>query len=181
MVPAPHLVERFARDLDALIAPGKRVGIAVSGGPDSLALLLLAAAARPGKIEAATVDHGLRPESRAEAKMVQGVCDSLRVPHLTLAAEWQEKPTTAIQERARTERYRLLSGWVQGRELDGLATAHHADDQAETFLMRLSRGAGVRGLAGMRSASNVPGREVMLLRPVLGWRRDERQHQIRNQ
>ena len=65
-----HFIDRFRRDLDALVAHDAMVGIAVSGGPDSLALLLLAAAARPGKVEAATVDHALRPESRVEAEMV---------------------------------------------------------------------------------------------------------------
>lgn len=173
MVPAPHLVDRFARDLDALIPPDKRVGIAVSGGPDSLALLLLAAAARPGMVEAATVDHGLRPEAAAEAAMVSGLCSELRVPHVTLAAQWLERPITAIQEQARAERYRLLSKWAGDRTLGAVATGHHADDQAETLLMRLARGAGVRGLAGMRALATVPGSDLPLLRPLLQWRRHE--------
>jgi len=173
MVPAPHLVERFARDLDALIAPGTRLGIAVSGGPDSLALLLLAAAARPGMVEAATVDHKLRPEAAAEAAMVSNLCEKLGVPHAILAAQWLEKPTSAMQERARAERYRLLSDWAGKRTLDVIATGHHADDQAETLLMRLSRGAGVRGLAGMRALATVPGSKLPLLRPLLQWRRHE--------
>src|ERR687889_270927 len=70
MVPEPASLERFARDLDALMPAGARLGVAVSGGPDSLALLLLAAAVRPRDVEAATVDHGLRPESAGEADMV---------------------------------------------------------------------------------------------------------------
>ena len=131
----------------------------MSGGPDSLALLLLAAAARPGQIEAATVDHGLRPEARDEADMV---ADDLRrgsaCPHAILTARWSEVPETAIQERARNQRYRLLGYWAEERGLDALATAHHADDQAETLLMRLARGSGVRGLAGMRPRSIAPGR-----------------------
>jgi len=85
-MPDPALVERFRNDLDALSAPGDRLGIAVSGGPDSLALLLLAAAARPGEVEAATVDHGLRPGSRAEAEMVAGVCATLGVQPFGIAA-----------------------------------------------------------------------------------------------
>src|SRR5439155_23754934 len=97
MVPEPELLDRFRRGLDALIAPDARLGIAVSGGPDSLALLLLAAAARPGGIEAATVDHALRETSRQEAVTVADVCAMLGVPHATLTAEWQAKPTTAIQ------------------------------------------------------------------------------------
>ena len=173
MVPEPALVERFRKDLDVLIAPGGRVGVAVSGGPDSLALLLLSAAARPGKIEAATVDHRLRPESAAEAELVARLCTQLEVPHATLAAQWAGTPSSAVQQRARDERYRLLGAWLTERSLAALATAHHADDQAETVVMRLNRGAGVRGLAAMRPAARVPGSALPLIRPLLGWRRAE--------
>jgi tRNA(Ile)-lysidine synthase len=173
MRPAPELVDRFARDLDALIPARERIGVAVSGGPDSLALLLLAAAARPGLVEAATVDHALRSESREEAEMVAGVCAHLEVPHEILTVEWEGKPETAIQERARAERYRLLGNWVKRRELAALVTAHHLDDQVETFVMRLTRGAGVKGLAGMRPVAAIPGSELALARPLLGWRRSE--------
>lgn len=172
MVPAA-LTERFVQDLDAIASSGIRLGIAVSGGPDSLALLILAATARPGGIEAATVDHGLRPEAAAEAAMVAAVCAKLGVPHTTLNVRWRDPPTTAIQERARRERYRLLGYWAEERGLGAIVTAHHADDQAETLLMRLTRGAGVRGLAGMRPRSIAPGAQVRLLRPLLGWRRAE--------
>src|SRR5690348_16638428 len=141
MRPAPDLVDRFQRDLDALIAPRERVGIAVSGGPDSMALLLLAAAARPGLIEAATVDHALRPESRAEADIVAEVSSGLGVPHTTLRIDWDVPPTTAIQERAREVRYGALDRWARERSLAAVATAHHLDDQAETLIMRLARGA----------------------------------------
>src|SRR5437868_14333183 len=109
MIPEPALVDRFRGDLDALVAPDSRVGVAVSGGPDSLALLLLAAAARPGEVEAATVDHALRPESTKEAETVAGICEQLGVPHVICTVEWEEKPKTAIQERARAARYRLLA------------------------------------------------------------------------
>ena len=173
MVPAPHLVERFSRDLDPLAAADTRIGIAVSGGPDSVALLLLAAASRPGMIEVATVDHALRPESREEAELVAGLCERLGVPHSILTAEWAQKPATGLQERARAERYRLLVSWAVERGLGALATAHHLDDQVETFVMRLARGAGVRGLAGIRPATPMRGSEVPLIRPLLGWRRGE--------
>ena len=92
MVPDNALVERFRADLDALIEPGERIGIAVSGGPDSLALLMLAAAARPDDIEVATVDHGLRAGSREEAEMVADICERLGVPHAILAIEWDLAP-----------------------------------------------------------------------------------------
>ena len=173
MVPGQASIDRFSRDLDAIVAPGARIGIAVSGGPDSLALLLLAAAARPGRIEAATVDHALRPESRAEAEMVGKVCDRLGVPHAILTAQWEQKPATAVQERARALRYRLLGEWARSRGLNLIATAHHLDDQAETLLMRLARGAGVRGLAGMRRLSRGSPAGVPLARPLLGWRHSE--------
>jgi tRNA(Ile)-lysidine synthase len=173
MVPEPALLDRFSRDLGALTKPNARIGIGVSGGPDSLALLLLAAASRAGQVEAATVDHGLRPGSRDEAEMVGHVCERLGVPHRILTAQWSEKPETAIQERARAERYRLLAAWAGDRGLDAIATAHHRDDQAETLVMRLARGSGVRGLAGMRAVSTVPGSDLPLVRPLLGWPRAE--------
>jgi tRNA(Ile)-lysidine synthase len=173
MVPEPVLLDRFRSDLDSLTSPKARLGIAVSGGPDSLALLLLAVAARPGLVEAATVDHALRPESSEESATVARLCVQLDVPHAVLPIAWSAKPTTAIQERAREERYALLAGWARERGLEAIATAHHADDQAETVLMRLNRGAGVRGLAGMRPSSVVPGSDVTLIRPLLCWRRSE--------
>ena len=170
MVPDDTIVARFTADLDRLSNPDERIGLAVSGGPDSLALLLLAAAARPGRVEAATVDHQLRPESVSESAMVAAVCPDLSVPHRTLTIEWPEKPRTGLQARARDERYRLLAGWVRERQLAALVTAHHRDDQAETLLMRLARGSGVRGLAGMRPTAPVPGAgDIPLLRPLLDW------------
>ena len=172
MKPDSVSILRFAADLDALVPAGERVGIAVSGGPDSLALLLLAAAARPGLIEAATVDHGLRDESRGEADMVASLCEKLGVPHRIVPADWAEPPTANIQAEARTMRYRLLSEWAEERGLPALATAHHADDQAETLLMRLARGAGVRGLSGTRAKRSLT-EQVALVRPLLGWRKAE--------
>src|SRR6478735_5547295 len=108
MAPEPEALDRFASDLDALIAPGARIGIAVSGGPDSLALLLLAAAARPGRVDAATVDHRLRPGSDEEAAMVASLCARLGVPHSILVADWTDSPVSNLQSEARAMRYRLL-------------------------------------------------------------------------
>jgi tRNA(Ile)-lysidine synthase len=107
--------------------------------------------------------------------MVEGLCSKLGVTHLTLTVQWERKPQTAIQERARTERYRLLADWAGERGLAAIATAHHLDDQAETLLMRLNRGAGARGLAGMRPVAPVPGADMplRLIRPLLAWRRSE--------
>lgn len=169
----PAQIERFRRELDGLVTPGTRLGVAVSGGPDSLALLLLAAAARPGVVHAATVDHALRPESRSEADMVAELCGRLGVPHSILTVEWKKKPETALQERARAARYRLLGRWAGKMGLTALLTAHHLDDQVETFVMRLARGAGVKGLAGMRPVAKAAGAEAALVRPLLGWRRTD--------
>lgn len=146
------------------------MALAVSGGPDSLALLLLANAALPGRVAAATVDHCLRAESAAEAAMVGRVCASLGVPHETLAV------TVArgnVQSAARTARYAALAQWMERSGLDALASAHHADDQAETLLLRLNRASGVAGLAGVRPRGTVPGTRLPLVRPLLGWRRAE--------
>lgn len=171
-LPEPGLVERFAADLDQLVEPGRTLGVAVSGGPDSLALLLLAAAARPGKVEAATVDHRLRPESRTEAEMVAGLCRRLGIAHSILTLEWDKPARSNLQAAAREGRYRLLGRWAAERELAAVATAHHADDQAETLLMRLARGAGLSGLRGIRRRRALdPG--PLLVRPLLGWRRLE--------
>ncbi|MEO5587354.1 MAG: tRNA lysidine(34) synthetase TilS [Novosphingobium sp.] len=144
--------------------------MAVSGGPDSLALLLLARTALPGRIAAATVDHNLRVGSAGEAAMVAGVCERLGVPHAVL-------PVTVaagnLQGEARAARYGALGAWMTERGLAALATAHHADDQAETLVMRLNRGSGVAGLAGVRARGLVPGTRLPLLRPLLAWRRAE--------
>ena len=144
--------------------------MAVSGGPDSLALLLLAAAARPGLVEAATVDHSLRPESRAEAETVAGVCKTVAVPHSILTLDWPKAPQSNLQARAREARYEVLGAWAPERGLTAVATAHHADDQAETLLMRLARGAGIGGLGSVRARRPLV-KGVQLVRPLLGWRK----------
>lgn len=146
------------------------MGLAVSGGPDSLALLLLARSALPGLVEAATVDHGLRPGSAEEAATVGEVCAALDVPHAVLAVVIDEGN---LQAQAREARYAALAEWAAERGLAALATAHHADDQAETLLMRLNRGSGAAGLAGVRARGLTPGSQLPVLRPLLDWRRAE--------
>ncbi len=174
----PVGIERFARDLGRLFAEatgrdlsqGASIAVAVSGGADSVAMLLLAATAFPGRILAATVDHGLRPEAAAEAALVAGICDRLGVAHVTLAPI-APIAGSSIQKQAREARYAALTAWAQAAGVSALLTAHHADDQAETLLMRLNRASGVAGLSGIR-----PWRfedDTLLLRPLLGWRRDE--------
>jgi tRNA(Ile)-lysidine synthase len=166
----PALIARFAGDLAPLWQDGGKLGLAVSGGPDSLALLLLAGAALPRRFEAATVDHQLRPESAAEAAAVAAICASLGVPHETLKVD---VAPGNIQSEARSARYAALADWAAAQDLKALATAHHADDQAETLLLRLNRASGVAGLAGTRARGVVPGTALPLLRPLLAWRKDE--------
>ncbi|HET9639350.1 MAG TPA: tRNA lysidine(34) synthetase TilS [Allosphingosinicella sp.] len=173
--PPPDLVSRFRFDLEAVAGadPG-RLALAVSGGPDSLALLLLAHAAFPGRIAAATVDHGLRAGSAAEAAAVARLCGGIGVPHAILAAT-VEAAGEGLQAAARAARYAALAAWMDESGLRLLLTAHHCDDQAETLLMRLNRGSGVAGLAGVRAVGPVPGSggRLRLCRPLLGWRRSE--------
>jgi tRNA(Ile)-lysidine synthase len=120
----------------------------------------------------ATVDHGLRAEAADEARRVAALCARLGVPHATMRLNLDAG--SAIQARARAARYAALADWAGRQMLDGVATAHHLDDQAETLAMRLNRGAGVRGLAGMRAGAVVPGAaHLPLWRPLLGWRRAE--------
>ncbi len=143
--------------------------LAVSGGPDSVAMMLLAATwAETSKVRlaVATVDHGLREGSRREAEAVAAWAEGLGLPHRILTWEG-EKPATAVQERAREARYELLFGHAREIGVDRLLTAHHADDQAETILFRLLRGSGIAGLAGMPVAAEHAG--IVHLRPFLAY------------
>jgi tRNA(Ile)-lysidine synthase len=158
------------RGLEGL--PG--IVIAVSGGPDSTALLLLAArwAKRQKrwapKLVAVTVDHGLRPQAAAEAAAVKRLAHHLGVAHTTL--RWRDKkPKSGLQNAARIARYRLLAQATTRAGYAHIMTAHTLDDQAETVLFRLARGSGITGLAGMATASLLPvgGNEIFLVRPLL--------------
>lgn len=159
--------------LMATFAPGppKGLGVAVSGGGDSMALLQLLVrwrAAGGPALAAVTVDHRLRPEAAAEAAFVAGVCRRLAVPHTTLVWEgWDGKGN--LPDRARRARYRLIADWAQGRGLEQVALGHTMDDQAETFLMRLARGSGVDGLSAMASRRRVHG--ILFVRPLMWARR----------
>ncbi|KTE20777.1 tRNA(Ile)-lysidine synthetase-like protein [Sphingopyxis sp. H050] len=130
-----------------------------------MALLWLMATLLPGQVRAATVDHGLRKGSDEEARMVASYCAREHIPHVILT------PPTPIkgsqQAAARAERYRLLEAWRQEGELAHILTAHHADDQLETIVMRLNRSSGVGGLAAIRAKNRA------ILRPLLSWRRDD--------
>ncbi|MEO1539869.1 MAG: tRNA lysidine(34) synthetase TilS [Pseudomonadota bacterium] len=162
---------RIAARLDAL--PGGPVGVAVSGGSDSTALLMSAvewARERGRKLRAATVDHGLRRESVAEADAVAQQCARLDVPHRTL--RWDGSSASGnIQSAAREARYRLLAEWAHAHQLDCVLIGHTRDDVAETFLMRLARGSGIDGLSAM--APEVMRHGILFCRPMLDLSREE--------
>ncbi|MDA7965902.1 tRNA lysidine(34) synthetase TilS [Ruegeria sp.] len=151
----------------------RRLGVAVSGGGDSIALLcLLADTARTERMElfAATVDHGLRPESATEAETVAAQAQGWNIPHETL--KWDGWDGTGnLQDAARRARYHLLTEWAKRLGLDAIALGHTADDQAETVLMRLGRAAGVSGLSAMAPERREKG--VTLLRPLLSTTRED--------
>lgn len=135
----------------ALPDPPGKVGVAVSGGGDSMALLHLAQSVLPeGGVEAVTVDHGLRPESADEAAGVAAHCARIGVPHRVLRwTGWDGQGN--LPAAAREARYRLIGDWARGRGIGRVLLGHTADDVAETFLMRLGRAAGVDGLAAMEA------------------------------
>jgi tRNA(Ile)-lysidine synthase len=163
-------VARFAAALDALVPEG-RLALAVSGGPDSLAMLLLAAQARHAGVIAATVDHGLRAAAADEAAVVARLAADLGVPHAILRVTVSTQGE-GVQAAARSARYSALADWAGREGAVAIATAHHADDQAETLLMRLARGSGLAGLAGVRRSRPLAG-GVRLVRPLLDWRKAE--------
>ena len=161
-----------AQDAKRLFADWKAapaIVLAVSGGPDSIALMWLAARwrrslARGPRLIAVTVDHGLRPEAKGEARDVKRLARTLDVPHRTM--RWTGvKPNTGLPAAARTARYRLLAQAARANGATHILTAHTRDDQAETLLMRLLRGSGIAGLAAMARQSERDG--VLLARPFL--------------
>ena len=164
----------LASALDAVVAaaPEGEIGVAVSGGGDSMALLLLLeeAAARAGRVVAAvTVDHGLRPESGGEAAAVAALCAGRGIAHATCRwGDWDGAGN--LLDRARQARRALIADWARGRGIGAVALGHTLDDQAETVVLRLARGSGVDGLAGMAAVVRAEG--ILWLRPLLGVRRD---------
>lgn len=161
----PDIGVLLAAALGRDLTPDEPLAVAVSGGPDSVALLLLCAARWPGQVTALTVDHRLRPEAALEAAIVADQCRAAGITVQVLAWEG-EKPSAGLPAAARAARYQLMGDWCRASGVGVLLTAHHADDQAETLLMRLGRGSGA-GLAGIRVVRPLaPG--VVLARPLLG-------------
>ena len=159
---------RFAAAMERIAGQaGAPLGLAVSGGGDSVALMYLAAR-RGGPLRVATVDHGLREGSAAEAEAVARAAAALGLPHDVLRWDWDGSGN--LQAAARDARRSLLSDWAGRHGLAGVLMGHTLDDQAETVVLRLARGSGVEGLSGM-----VEGRigQATFLRPLLGLRRGE--------
>ena len=172
------LAQSIAASFDP--APPPVLGVAVSGGGDSVALLHLLndyARSRGIALHAATVDHGLRPEAAREAAMVAAQCRALGVAHDTLRwTGWDHSGN--LQNEARKARYRLLADWARGQGIDAVCIGHTADDLAETFVMRLGRRAGVDGLSAMPAVFDRHG--MRWHRPLLNARRaDLRAHLTR--
>src|SRR5271169_804574 len=161
-----------AKHARSLFADWKRapaIVLAVSGGPDSVALMWLAARwrralSRGPRLVAVTIDHGLRAEAGSEARDVQRLARALDVPHRTM--RWTgAKPKSGVPAAARAARYRLLAQAARESGATHILTAHTSDDQAETLLMRLMRGSGIAGLAAMARETEREG--VRLARPFL--------------
>jgi tRNA(Ile)-lysidine synthase len=163
-----------ARTLFDPLADASALVLAVSGGADSTALMWLAArwrrARRTGpRLIAVTVDHGLRRESAAEARAVKRLARRLDIIHRTM--RWHgSKPASGLQQAARAARYRLLATAAKAARADAVLTAHTLDDQAETVLIRMSRGSGLSGLGAMARVSALPvagATAISLVRPLL--------------
>ncbi len=158
------------------LAPGARIAVAVSGGADSMALVRLLAAwagTRAIDVHALTVDHRLRDTALLEAAQVGAWLGAMGIAHSIL--RWDEGPDERARNRspqnaARTARYRLMTDWCASHACSHLFVAHHADDQVETFLLRLARGSGVDGLAAMAPATLRGG--IVMARPLLAFPKD---------
>ena len=157
-------------------------GIAVSGGSDSIALFHIITeweAENKPEIFVASVDHGLRSESKAEVEFVKKICEMKGVKHFSL------KPTMNIsevqgnlQDNARSARYQLLRNWAILNDLQCILIGHTLDDQEENLLIRFLRGSGVDGLASMENM--VVRNEILWIRPLLKYRKEELRNYLRN-
>ena len=174
------LEARFAARMGALLGPDfpRRIGLAVSGGGDSMAMLALAhgwARVMGIGLRVVTIDHGLRAASAAEAAMVGAECAALGHPHSVLHWSWDGQGN--LQDAARAARLRLIDGW-RG-EIGEVLFAHTRDDQAETVLMRLARGSGVEGLSAMAPLRRPQGCGFRQVRPLLDISRADLRHYAR--
>ena len=176
-----NLIKKLQQVFSGYLADELTVAVAVSGGGDSMALLLalksyIETSQLSVKILALTVDHNLRIESAIEAVQVANWCVKLNIEHHILRWNFDVKPTSAIQEKARNARYELMSDYCKNNQITTLFFGHNLEDNAETFLMRLKRGAGVRGLSAISTKSIRlldNGFELKIYRPFLAVKRQE--------
>lgn len=171
--PQPNLL---SQNLENFLKGIGKVALALSGGVDSLALLHLLKewSLKTGDfVKAYHVDHGLRPESSEEAEKVKTWAKDMGVPIKVLF--WRHRGVNSrIQEKAREARYRLLIEACREDGIKALLTAHHREDNLETFFMRLSRGSGLKGLSGIKEISSVSG--IKVIRPLLKFSKTELLH-----
>lgn len=185
--PAPSpLAQRATSAFSCLVEQPGPLGVAVSGGSDSLALLVLAndyCRTRGLPCLAVTVDHGLRPESADEAAFVARACAGLGIAHSTLIWRRDAAAAPVSQAAARMARHRMLATWAVERGISQFAIGHTRDDRLETFLMRARQGSGWHGLAGLMPNSCSPvwpgGGGVFLIRPLLPFGREELRADLR--
>jgi tRNA(Ile)-lysidine synthase len=184
--PAGDLSRRALDAFDILAGQSDAIAVAVSGGSDSTALLVLAAdwaRANGKRIAAATVDHGLRPEAKEEAAGVARLCAAVGVTHAILHWKRPAKLRPVGQAEARRARHGLLAGWAHEARIGILALGHTRDDRIETFLIRARQGSGWRGLAGPLPSGPSPawpeGRGLRLIRPLLAFGREDLRAELR--
>ena len=173
-MPVARNAPGLSRDFIAFLPLVNRIGVAVSGGGDSIALLHLLIEAVDGpapEIRVASVDHGLRDGSVAECATVAKTCARLGIAHETLRWDRDAAASGNLQAQAREARFALLADWARRHDIGQVALGHTLDDQAETVLMRLARGAGVDGLSGIPAQVSRGG--VQFLRPMLHLRRHD--------
>jgi tRNA(Ile)-lysidine synthase len=163
----PLTIVEFDAAMRQLGWEGDKLALAVSGGPDSMALVVCAhqwAAENGTQLIAFTLDHALRAESASEATQVQRWLQHYQIEHHIL--RWEHPPiTSAVQQQARQARYELMAQSCQARGIRGLALGHQLEDQAETVLLRFAKGSGIDGLAAMRPVTDCA--DIVLLRPFL--------------
>lgn len=168
--------------IDRSILPSGKIGLAVSGGADSVALAFLLT--KGGKKKNAAkrfvilhVDHGLRKESKEEYRFVRALAKRLAIPFKGIHAKVERAPGESIEMAARRVRMDFFAKCMTSLSLDAIATGHHMDDEAETFLMRIRRASGPEGLAGLKPVSKVG--PVKFVRPLLGCRDAELKNYLR--
>ncbi|MCR5414610.1 MAG: tRNA lysidine(34) synthetase TilS [Kiritimatiellae bacterium] len=168
--------------IDRKILPPGRIGLAVSGGSDSVALAFLLT--KGGKKKNAAkrfvvlhVDHGLRKESKEEYRFVRSLAKRIGVPFKGVHAKVVQEPGESLEMAARRVRLAFFSRCMASLKLDAIATGHHMDDVAETFLMRIRRASGPEGLAGIKPRTQVG--DIRFVRPLLGCRDTELKDYLR--